>query len=88
MTDRNLYLAEVLFPYDWSGGVYSLDGAADVVEMTTDSVPSRIHDSRVYSNYTEFPGSYPLSAPAPSTRSTAATTSLSTWATATRTSCA
>ncbi len=64
MTERNLYLAEVLFPYDWSSGVYSLDGAADVVEVSADSVPTSVHGSRVYSNYTEFPGSYPLSAPA------------------------
>jgi hypothetical protein len=64
MTDRNLYLAEVLFPYDWQGGGYSLDGAADVVEPGMDSIPSYIHGSHVYSNHTEFPGSHVLSAPA------------------------
>ena len=64
MTARNLYLAEVLFPYDWQGGGYSLDGAADVIEASLDSIPGRIHGSRVYSNTAEHPGSYLLSAPA------------------------
>jgi hypothetical protein len=64
MTNRNLYLAEVLFPYDWQGGGYSLDGAADVVEPGLDSIPSSVHGARVYTNHAEFPGSYVLSAPA------------------------
>ncbi|MBM3307781.1 MAG: VCBS repeat-containing protein [Candidatus Eisenbacteria bacterium] len=64
MTDRNLYLAEVLFPYDWQGGAYSLDGAADIVEAGMDSVPGGVRGARVYANHTQFPGSYPLGAQA------------------------
>ncbi len=63
-TDRNLYLAEVLFPYDWDGGVYSLDGAADIVEPGLPFVPPSIHNARLYQNQAEFPGSYSLSAQA------------------------
>ncbi|MFH1501935.1 MAG: C25 family cysteine peptidase [Candidatus Eisenbacteria bacterium] len=63
-TDRNLYLAEVLFPYDWESGVYSLDGASDIAEPALSYVPAWIHNSRVYQNMAEFPTANPLSAPA------------------------
>ncbi|MBD3348638.1 MAG: hypothetical protein GF400_05525, partial [Candidatus Eisenbacteria bacterium] len=63
-TDRNLYLAEVLFPYDWEGGPYSLDGASDIAEPALSYVPGSIHNVRLYQNQDEFPTSYALSAPA------------------------
>jgi len=64
MTDRNLYLADMLFPYDWDGGPYGFDGAADVIEASMDSVPGGIHGARLYTNWTPFQGAQPLSAPA------------------------
>ena len=60
--DRNLYLAEVLFPYDWEpGDVISSDGAGDVVEPSLAYLPPWIRAVRLYQNYTPYPGSYPLS---------------------------
>jgi hypothetical protein len=62
---RNLYMAEVLFPYDWqSGEPIITDGAAHVVEPVLDLIYPNIHVVRLYQNYEEFPGSYPLSAEA------------------------
>jgi len=59
-TERNLYLAEVLFPYDWESGEYSMDGGFHVVEPSLDVLPPNIHVTRLYQNYAEFPESYPL----------------------------
>ncbi len=63
-TDRNLYLAEVVFPYDWESGPYSLDGAADVIEPMLPSIPTTIRNVRLYANTVEYPDAYPLSASA------------------------
>jgi len=63
-TDRNLYLAEILFPYDWDGGPYSLDGAADIVEPALAYVPATIHNALLYQNYAAFPASHPLNSTA------------------------
>ncbi len=58
---RNLFLAEVLFPYDWRPGDFiSTDGAQHIVEPVLPMIPPEIHVSRVYQNYTAFPGSYDL----------------------------
>ncbi|MBD3348963.1 MAG: hypothetical protein GF400_07185 [Candidatus Eisenbacteria bacterium] len=60
-SDRNLYLAEVLFPYDWEpGDVISSDGAGDAVEPSLAFVPPEIRTARLYQNYTAYPGSYEL----------------------------
>ncbi len=60
-TERDLFLAEVLFPYDWEpGDLVSTDGAEHVVERMLHLVPPTVHVSRVYQNYEAFPGSYPL----------------------------
>ncbi len=60
--ERNLYLAEVLFPYDWEEGMLiSTDGAADVVEPTLSLVPPNVHVSLLYQNYDPYPMSWPLS---------------------------
>ncbi len=57
--ERNLHLAEVLFPYDWEPGqVISSDGAGDVVEPSLAYSP--IRSCLLYQNYTSFPGSYQL----------------------------
>ncbi|MCK4511471.1 hypothetical protein KAW64_07025, partial [bacterium] len=62
---RNLYLAEVLFPYDWEPGqLISTDGAGDVVEPVLPLVPSWIHNALVYQNYEPFPESFELTAQA------------------------
>ncbi len=59
--DRNLYLAEVLFPYDWEPGEFiSTDGAEHIVEPTMHLVPDNINAVRLYQNYEPYPGSYPL----------------------------
>jgi hypothetical protein len=63
-TDRNLYLAEVVFPYNWEAGPYSLDGASDVIEPMLELVHPETKNVRLYANHEEFPGSLPLSAPA------------------------
>ncbi len=63
-TDRNLYASEVLFPYDWESGPFSLDGATDITEPGMTYVPAWIHNAKLYQNYTEVPGSHDLSAPA------------------------
>jgi len=58
---RNLYLAEVLFPYDWEEGMLiSTDGAADVVEPTLHLVPPNVHIAKLYQNYDPYPSSWPL----------------------------
>ncbi len=62
-TDRNLFLAEVLFPYDWVSGAFSLDGATHIVEPMLDMFPADLHLSRLYANCTGFPESVPLSSP-------------------------
>jgi hypothetical protein len=60
-TDRNLFLAEVLFPYDWEPGeLISTDGAAHVVEPMLPLVPPSIHSVLLYQNYTDFPASEEL----------------------------
>ncbi|MCD4691007.1 hypothetical protein K8S17_06040, partial [bacterium] len=59
--ERNLYLAEVLFPYDWEEGMLiSTDGAADVVEPTLSLVPPNVHIALLYQNTDPFPQSFPL----------------------------
>ncbi len=59
--ERNLYLAEVLFPYDWEDGMLiSTDGAEDVVEPVLSLVPPNIHNALLYQNYDPFPQSWPL----------------------------
>jgi hypothetical protein len=59
-TERNLYLAEVLFPYDWEGGEYSMDGGVHVVEPSLEPLPPDVHVTKLYQNHAEFPESYPL----------------------------
>ncbi|MBD3367314.1 MAG: T9SS type A sorting domain-containing protein, partial [Candidatus Eisenbacteria bacterium] len=60
-TDRILYLAEVLFPYDWEPGeLISTDGAAQVVEPTLSFVPPSVNKVLLYQNHTEFPASEEL----------------------------
>ncbi len=60
-TDRNLYLGEVLFPYDWESGPYSLDGAVDIIEPGLAFVPAHISNTKLYANIAPFPDAYPLS---------------------------
>jgi hypothetical protein len=63
--ERNLYLAEVLFPYDWEqGDLISTDGAQHVVEPVLPLIPPEIHTAKVYQNYEPYPESYPLTAQA------------------------
>lgn len=59
-TERNLYLAEVLFPYDWSGGAYSLDGATDIIEPGMPLVDPALHTARLYANLGPYPGAHLL----------------------------
>ncbi|MBD3368079.1 MAG: hypothetical protein GF405_07915, partial [Candidatus Eisenbacteria bacterium] len=59
-TDRNLYLAEVLFPYDWQSGAYSFDGGEDIINKLPSSVPDELHEVKLFANHEEFPESYPL----------------------------
>ncbi|MCK4915264.1 MAG: hypothetical protein KAS89_03790, partial [Candidatus Eisenbacteria sp.] len=60
---QNLYLAEVLFPYDWEpGDLISTDGAGDVVEPVLPLIPSWIHTALLYQNYEPYPESHPLTA--------------------------
>ena len=61
-TDRNLVLAEVLFPYDWESGPFSLDGATDVIEPIAHHFPGDLHVSKLYANHIDFPGSHELGA--------------------------
>ncbi len=59
--ERNLYMAEVLFPYDWEEGMLiSTDGAEDVVEPTLSLVPANVHVSLLYQNFDPFPSAWPL----------------------------
>jgi len=59
--ERNLFMAEILFPYDWMpGDPIGTDGAADIVEPTLPRVPAHIHDTKLYQYRAPFPGSYPL----------------------------
>jgi hypothetical protein len=58
---RNLFLAEVLFPYDWEpGDLISTDGAEHIVEPVLAYVPSHIRNSRLYQNFDPYPDAYPL----------------------------
>jgi hypothetical protein len=60
-TDRDLIMAEVLFPYDWVPGEFiSTDGAANIVEPMRSTIPPEIHVALLYQNYVAFPESYPL----------------------------
>ncbi|MEA3409121.1 MAG: C25 family cysteine peptidase, partial [Candidatus Eisenbacteria bacterium] len=60
---RSLYMAEVLFPYDWEPGQLTItDGAEHIVELVLPLVPPEVHAVRLYQNYEQFPGSYPLTA--------------------------
>ncbi len=59
-TDRSLYLAEVLFPYDWSSGAFSLDGASDIIEPGLPFVDPGIHNARLYANLSPYPDAHPL----------------------------
>ncbi len=63
-TDRNLYMGEVLFPYDWESGPYSLDGATDIIEPGLPFVPAQVSNIALYANTAAFPESYPISAAA------------------------
>jgi hypothetical protein len=59
--NRILFMAEVLFPYDWEPGQFiSTDGAGHIVEDVISLVPPEVHCLRLYQNYMAFPGSYPL----------------------------
>jgi len=58
--DRNLYLAEVLFPYDWSSGPYSLDGATDIIEPGMPLTAPEIHATKLYANVAPYPDAYLL----------------------------
>jgi hypothetical protein len=60
LTERNLYLAEVLFPYDWQGGEYSMDGGFHVIEPSLPFIPPGTGATKLYSNHAEFPEAYPL----------------------------
>ena len=58
---RSLYMAEVLFPYDWEPGQYTItDGAEHIVEPVLPLIPPEVHVVRLYQNYMQYPGSYPL----------------------------
>jgi hypothetical protein len=58
---RNLYMAEVLFPYDWEeGDPISTDGAEHIVEAALPYVPSHIRNVRLYQNFNPYPDAYPL----------------------------
>jgi hypothetical protein len=61
---RNLLVGEVLFPYDWEGGEYDLDGASDIIEPVLDLFPPQVHLARLYANTAEFPDANELSAAA------------------------
>jgi len=62
---QNLYLAEVLFPYDWEQGeLISTDGAQHVVEPLLPLLPPDVHPALVYQNYEPFPESFELTAQA------------------------
>ncbi|MCK4510451.1 hypothetical protein KAW64_01865, partial [bacterium] len=63
-TDRNLFLAEVLFPYDWESGAFSLDGATHIMEPILDLFPEDVHLTKLYANYMDFPGSSALNSSA------------------------
>ncbi len=58
---RDLFMAEVLFPYDWIPGQFiTTDGATDIVEPMLPLIPPEIHVCLLYQNYEEYPESYPL----------------------------
>ncbi|HYW68217.1 MAG TPA: C25 family cysteine peptidase, partial [bacterium] len=62
---QNLYLAEVLFPYDWEPPqIITTDGAQHVVEPVLPLVPPEVHTSLVYQNYEPYPESFELTAQA------------------------
>jgi hypothetical protein len=62
---RSLYLAEVLFPYDWEPPqLITTDGAEHVVEPVLPLVPPEIHTALVYQNYEPYPESFELTAQA------------------------
>ena len=59
--ERSLYMAEVLFPYDWDPGQLTItDGAEHIVEPVLPLIPPEVHVVRLYQNYLQYPGSYPL----------------------------
>jgi hypothetical protein len=56
---RNLFMAEVLFPYDWEPGeLVSTDGAS-IIESILPLIPPEVHYTRLYQNPV-YPGSYLL----------------------------
>ncbi|MBN2564448.1 MAG: hypothetical protein JXB46_01940, partial [Candidatus Eisenbacteria bacterium] len=62
---QNLYLGEVLFPYDWQpGDLISTDGATDVIEPALPLLPPEVHPALLYQNYEPYPESFPLSSEA------------------------
>ncbi|MFH1688871.1 MAG: C25 family cysteine peptidase [Candidatus Eisenbacteria bacterium] len=62
---QNVYLAEVLFPYDWEPpGLITTDGAEHIVQPVLPLVPADVHAALVYQNYEPFSESFPLSAQA------------------------
>ncbi len=56
---KNLFLGEVLFPVDWTGGPITLDGGAFAEDVLSDG-EACIDTTRLYENYTAFPGALPL----------------------------
>jgi hypothetical protein len=58
--NKLLLLGEVLFPVDWDpGDPVSMDGAQFCEEMAAYATPC-VSITRLYENYTDFPGSQPL----------------------------
>jgi hypothetical protein len=58
---RLMFLAEVLFPYNWQPGDDITTDGAGIVEPILPLIPPGLNYTRLYQNYTEYPGSYPLS---------------------------
>ncbi|HKW14605.1 MAG TPA: C25 family cysteine peptidase, partial [Candidatus Krumholzibacteria bacterium] len=56
-TKKVLFLAEVLFPSDWTSGPISLDGASLAEYVRTSDMIPGLTVNRNYQNYTMYPGS-------------------------------
>jgi hypothetical protein len=58
---RDLFMGEVIFPYDWEppDSVY-MCGAEHACEVVMPDVPPEVHTSRLYQRDDVFPGSFPL----------------------------
>ncbi len=58
---RDLFLGEVIFPYNWQPGEeIDTDAAEHIIEPVLPNIPPEVHYTRLYQNNTAFPGSYPL----------------------------